>query len=50
MPNFTILVQNYLPFKWGGHEIYNFFSPYPTDATYQTNSIIHLQKQLKLYN
>ena len=25
-----------LPPLWvGGHEIYNFLSPYPTDATYQ---------------
>ena len=23
------------PFGWGGHEIYNFLSPYPTDATNQ---------------
>ena len=28
----NFLHQNYLPF---GHEIYNFLSPYPTDATYQ---------------
>ena len=27
------LPQIYRPF--GGHEIYNFLSPYPTDATYQ---------------
>ena len=29
------LPQNYLPLGVGGHEIYNFLSPYPTDATYQ---------------
>ena len=29
------LPQNDLPFGWGGHEIYNLLSPYPTDATYQ---------------
>ena len=29
------LPQNYLPLGVGGHEIYNFMSPYPTDATYQ---------------
>ena len=27
--------QNYLPFGMGGHEIYNFLSPYPTDGTYR---------------
>ena len=27
---FTLLPQNDLPFGWGGHEIYNFLSPYPT--------------------
>ena len=29
------LPQNYLPLRMRGHEIYNFSSPYPTDATYQ---------------
>ena len=30
------LPQNYLPFgRGGGHEFYNFLSPYLTDATYQ---------------
>ena len=29
------LPQNYLPFEWGGHAIYNFLSPYHIDATYQ---------------
>ena len=30
------LPQNYLPFGLGGgHEIYNFMSPYPTDASHQ---------------
>ena len=28
------LPQNYLPLG-GGHEIYNFLSPYHTDATYE---------------
>ena len=28
------LPQNYLPLGVGGHEIYNFLSPYPKDATY----------------
>ena len=29
------LPQNYLPLGVEGHEIYNFLSPYPTDASYQ---------------
>ena len=29
------LTKIYLPLGLGGHEIYNFYSPYPTDATYQ---------------
>ena len=29
------LAQNYLPLGWGGHEIYNFLSTYPTDASYK---------------
>ena len=29
------LPQYYLPLGGGGHEIYNFLFPYPTDATYQ---------------
>ena len=36
--NTTILhffIPNYLPLEWGGHEIYNFLSSYPIDATYQ---------------
>ena len=28
-------VQNYLSLGVGGHEIYYFLFPYPTDATYQ---------------
>ena len=33
--NFTLFTPK-LPPLWveGGHEIYNFLSPYPTDATY----------------
>ena len=34
--NLHFLPSNYLPLEWGGgHEIYNFLSPYPTDVTYQ---------------
>ena len=31
----SIFPQNYLPLGVGGHEIYNFLSPYSTDATHQ---------------
>ena len=33
--NFTLFTPKLPPLWVGGHEIYNFFSPYPTDATYQ---------------
>ena len=33
--NFTLFTPKLPPLGVGGHEIYNFLSPYPTDATYQ---------------
>ena len=33
--NFTLFTPKLPPLLMGGHEIYNFQSPYPTDATYQ---------------
>ena len=33
--NFTLFTPKLPPLGMGGHEIYNFLSPYPTDATYQ---------------
>ena len=33
--NFTLFTPKLPPLWVGGHEIYNFLSPYPTDATYQ---------------
>ena len=33
--NFTLLAPKLPPLWLRGHEIYNFLSPYPTDATYQ---------------
>ena len=32
---FTLFTQERPPYGSGGHEIYNFLSPYSTDATYQ---------------
>ena len=32
---FTLFTPIFSPFGVGGHKIYNFLSPYPTDATYQ---------------
>ena len=31
----TLFTPKFPPLWVGGHEIYNFVSPYPTDATYQ---------------
>ena len=33
--NFTLLTSKLPPPGGGGHEIYNFLSPYPKDATYK---------------
>ena len=33
--NFTLFTPKLPPLVGGGHEIYNFLSPSPTDATYQ---------------
>ena len=33
--NFTLFTPKLPPLGVGGHEIYNFLSTYPTDATYQ---------------
>ena len=33
--NFTLFTPKLPPLWVGRHEIYNFLSPYPTDATYQ---------------
>ena len=33
--NFTLFTPELPPLVGGGHEIYNFLSPYPTDTTYQ---------------
>ena len=33
--NFTLFTPKLPPLGGWGHEIYNFLSPYPTDATYQ---------------
>ena len=33
--NFTLVTPKLPPFGMGGNEIYNFLSPYPTDATHQ---------------
>ena len=33
--NFTLFTPKLTPLGSGGHEIYNFLSPYRTDATYK---------------
>ena len=33
--DFTLLTPKLPPLGVGGYKIYNFLSPYPTDATYQ---------------
>ena len=33
--NFTLFTAKLPPLWVGGHEIYNFLSPYPTNASYQ---------------
>ena len=33
--NFTLFTPKLPPLGGGGHDIYNFLSPYSTDATYQ---------------
>ena len=40
------LPQNYLPFGWGFIKFYNFFSPYPTDASYQIGPVVLEKKML----
>ena len=41
-----LLPENYLPLG-GGHDIYNFLSPYSTDATNQTKlRLVVLEKML----
>ena len=34
-PILHFLPQNYLPLREGYHDIHNFLSPYPKDATYK---------------